>query len=71
MNTDWSSLFIFAFVSMLIGSVWGAVVLAMKWTKEIAPRILLGLLLFAFFCVAGTTAILANCVAGSGSPNFH
>ena len=71
MQNYWPSLFIFAFVLMLIGSGWGAVMLAMKWTKEIAPRILLGLVLFGVFCVAGTTAIIAGCVAVSGSPNFH
>ena len=71
MQNDWSSVFLLAFVLMLIGSGWGAVVLAMKWTKEIAPRILLGLVLFGVFCVAGTTAIIAGCVAASGSPNFH
>ena len=71
MQNYWPSLFIFGFVLMLIGSAWGAMVLAMKWTKEIAPRILLGLVLFGVFCVAGTTAIIAGCVAVSGSPNFH
>ena len=71
MQNYWPSLFIFGFVLMLIGSAWGAMVLAMKWTKEIAPRILLGLVLFGVFCVAGTTAIIAGCVAVSGSPNVH
>ena len=56
---------------MLIGAGWGALVLSMKWTKEIAIRILLGLVLFGVFCVAGTTAVISGCVAVSGSPNFH
>ena len=71
MSNDWSGIFLLAFVAMIIGSGWGAVVLAMKWTKEIMVRILLGLVLFGVFCVAGTTAIIAGCVAVSGTPNFH
>ena len=71
MSNDWSGIFLIAFVAMIIGSGWGAVVLAMKWTKEIVVRILLGLVLFGVFCIAGTTAIIAGCAALSGPMHFQ
>ena len=67
---DWSAVFLLTFVAMIIGSCWGAAVLARKWTKKIGPQILLTLVLFGVFFVAGTTAIIAGCVAVSG-PDFH
>lgn len=69
MAGDWTAVFLLAFIVMIIASGWGAVVLAMKWTREVAVRILLGLVLFGVFCVAGTTAIIAGCVALS--PKLH
>ena len=68
---DWSGIFFIAFFVMLAGSVWGAVVLALKWPTNVWARIFLGLGLGAVFWVAGTTAIISGCVAIAGSPNFH
>ncbi len=51
---------------MIAGSIWGAVVLAMKWASGIVPRIVLGLALCAVFTAAGTTAIFAGCVVVAG-----
>ena len=67
MQNDWFSILPFAFLLMLIGSAWGAVVLARKLVNETALRILLGLLLFGVFGVAGTTAIIAGCAAITGA----
>ena len=71
MANNWASIFGVLFLLMIGGSIWGAIVLAMKWASGIVPRIVLGLALCAVFITAGTTAIFAGCVALSGPMNFH
>jgi hypothetical protein len=53
------------------GSVWGAIVLALKWAKHPLARTMIALALIAVFWVAGTTAIISGCVAVTGPVNFH
>lgn len=71
MANDWSSVFGILFLLMVGGSIWGAVVLAMKWASGIVPRILLGFALCAVFVVAATTACIAGCAALSGPMHFQ
>lgn len=56
---------------MLGGSIWGAVVLALKWAKNPWARFFLGVALCLAFWAAGTTAIISGCIAVNGQPNFH
>lgn len=69
MGNDWSAIFMIAFIVMLIGSVWGAGFLAMKWAKHPVARLFVWIVLFGSFCVAGTIAIVSGYIALS-APKF-
>ena len=56
----------FVFLAMIGGSIWGAIVLALKWASGVVPRIVLGLALCVVLITAGTPAIIAGCVAVAG-----
>lgn len=56
---------------MIIASIWGAIVIAIKRVKHPFGRVFLALLLMTVFIVAGTTAVIAGCTAVVGPPNFH
>ena len=70
MSNNFVSIFGILFLLMIGGSIWGAIVLSMKWSSGIVPRIVLGLALCAVFITAGTTAIFTGCVALSGNMKF-
>ena len=59
------------FVVMIIASIWGGIVLALKWAKQPVARVFLSLLLIAVFIVASIVAVIAGCTAVVGPPNFH
>jgi hypothetical protein len=58
-------------LATIVGSIWGGIVLAMKWVKEPVARVFLALVLMVVFVIAGTTAVISGCVAVSGPVNFH
>lgn len=58
-------------LAQIIGSIWGGIVLARKWVKDPIGRVFLALALMVAFFVAGTTAVIAGCVAVTGPVNFH
>ena len=59
------------FLAVIVGSIWGGVVLAQKLVKDALARAFLALVLSAIFIVAGTIAVISGCTAINGPPNFH
>lgn len=64
-------LFGMLWVALLIGSIPGAIILARKWVKGVAGRIVLSLMLIVVFWAASTVAVISGCTAVTGPVNFH
>lgn len=52
-------------------SLWGAVKLATKITKNTFGVVLLSIVFAVIFLTVGTTAVVAGCAAATGPMNFH
>jgi hypothetical protein len=59
-----------AFLGVIGGSLWGAYRLAFLWVKGTFGRVVLTLLLFVIFLVAGVVALVAGCTMVAGKPDF-